>query len=138
MIKCSVKPRCYCLLKCLQRAGDFCQIIDISWRELQPPCNAADQVCPSGSEAIAFGVFRSRRKEAGMGMVLGMHQFPEKKVAWKQQKPQALVTMFQVATRKKRKGGKANRRLSQTDCSHSRSVPVALRLACCNFCTLRC
>lgn len=53
--------------------------------------------------------FRSQKREAGTWM--GIHRSPAKELAWRHRTSQALATMFQVATRKKRKAGTANRHL---------------------------
>ena len=45
---------------------DFCHLMDVTWRALQLPCNA-DQVCSSGSEAVACGVFQESRKRGRDG-----------------------------------------------------------------------
>ena len=46
---------------------DFCHLMDVTWRVLQLPCNAADQVCLSGSEAVTCGVFQESRKRGRDG-----------------------------------------------------------------------
>ncbi len=53
--------------------------IDANWRVLQPPCNAADQLCSSGSEVVACGVIQESKKRSRDGDELGDTSVPSKR-----------------------------------------------------------